>query len=115
MFIRKVSSSSMVVRFLICVDCTFTLASGGMMRVATVIFGSNGSSSMGRSSFHSGSIFMRFVSSSYLIMPWSERSCDSSVSFLVEISSWSVSSFIWCQVPSLMIVKSFSMLKSCQI
>ena len=108
--IRKLTSSSMLLRLLICVDCTSMLVSGGMINVATVIFGSVDSSSCGRRSFHMGSIFILLVFSSYLMRPWSERYFENLTSLLVWIPSWSVSSSSLCHSPFLMAMKKLSML-----
>ncbi len=78
------------------------LVCGGMMKVATVVFGSIGSSS-GRRSFHMGLIFILCVSSSYLSRLWSQRNFESSLSLPILIPSWSESSSMLCQAPSLMI------------
>ena len=80
------------------------------MKVATVVFGSAGSSS-GRRSFHMGSIFILWVFSSYLMRPCSERSFDNFVSLLVWSPSWSDSSSMLCHAPFLMAVNNLSMLK----
>ena len=87
------------------------LVSGGMIKVAMVVFGSVGSSSSGRRSFHMDSIFILLVFSSYLRRPCLERRFDSSTSLLVWIPSWSDSSSMLCHAPSLMMVKNLSMLK----
>lgn len=59
------------------------LVSGGMMSVATVVFGSAISLSIGRRRFHSGSILILWVLSSYLQIPRSERNFENSISLSV--------------------------------
>lgn len=86
------------------------LVSGGMINVATMVFGSGGSSSSGRRSFHMGSIFILWVLSSYLRRPRSKRNFENSVSLLVWSPSWSDRSSMLCHAPSLMPVKNLSML-----
>jgi len=107
--IRRLTSSSMLLRLLMCVVWMSMLVSGGMMKVATVVFVS-GSSGSGRRSFHMGSIFILWVLSSYLRRPCSERNSENSVSLLVRSPSWSDSSSMLCHAPFLMIVKNLSML-----
>ena len=63
------------------------------MTVATAFLGSvAGYFSSGIRSFHSGSILILWVLSSYSIMPCLERNCENSVSLSVGISIWAVNS-----------------------
>jgi len=87
------------------------LVSGGMIKVATVVFGSGSSCSSGRRSFHTGSIFILSVLASCLRKPCSERNLENSASLSVGIPNWSDSSFKLCHVPSLRAVKNFSRYK----
>jgi len=87
------------------------LVFGGMIKVATVVFGSGSSPSSGRRSFHSGSIFILWVLSSYLRRPCSERNFDNSVSLLVGSPRCSDNSSMLCHASSLITVKNLSMLK----
>lgn len=66
--------------------------------------------SSGRSVFHSGLIFIFWVSSWYWIMPWLDRKRENSMSFSTGTSSWSASLFRLCNAPSLMVSKNFSLL-----
>lgn len=85
------------------------LVCGGMIKVATMVFSSAGSSSE-RRRFPGGWNFYSVVFWC-LMRPCLERSFKSSVSLLVVIPSWSDSSFILCHDPFLMAVKNLSMLK----
>ena len=85
---------------------------GGMTNVATVFFGSFGSSLVERRSFHMSLILILWVLSSYWRRSWSERYFESSVSLLGGSSSWSERSSMLCHDPSLMVVKNSSMLKA---
>ena len=85
---------------------------GGMTNVATVLFGSFGSSFVERRSFHMSLILILWVLSSYWRRPWSERNFESSVSLLGGSPSWSERSSMLRHDPSLMVVKNSSMLKA---
>lgn len=63
-------------------------------------------SSVGRRGFHSFSILILFVFRSYLMIFFSSRNSENSVSFLDEIFRVSDSSFMLCHSPSLRIAKN---------
>jgi len=109
--IRKLISTSLLLMLLKRVDWTSILVSGGMMNVAMVVLRSTDSSSLGRRSFHTGSILILSVLSSYLRRPCSERNFENSASLLVSTPSCCDISSMLCHDPFLIMVKNLSMAK----
>ncbi len=81
------------------------------MNVATLVFGSFSSSSVGRRSFHTSLTLILRVLSSYWTRPLANRNLDNLVSFSAESPSCSESSAMLCHAPSLITAKNLSTLK----
>ena len=76
-----------------------------------MLFGSSISVSCGIMWFHSGSILILWVLSSYMTTPFPARNCAYSTSLLASVSVCSDSSAMLCQASSLRIAKNLSMPK----
>ena len=70
-----------------------------------------GSVSVGRRFCHSGSTLILAVFSSYVTMPCVDRNCENSVSLSFCALIWLDKSVMVCHFPSLMMVKSFIIVK----